>query len=158
MADAGRPTELTDELIREIKQCILDGKNIKETANACGINVNTFYAWTTDNYLNISDKIEGWRRDRKLILADITSDTIQTLPVFDDTGKLDKELLKIKQKEAEFIRETLGKQHYSKRNELTGADGGDIKVAGFNFIIPNENNNTDNKSTTETIPSVAETS
>jgi len=62
------------------------------------------------------------------MLADITSDIIQTLPVFDDNGKLDKELLKIKQKEAEFIRETLGKQHYSKRSELTGKDGEAIIV------------------------------
>jgi|GEM_PF-4926131 len=119
----GPKTKLTDELFKEIKRSILDGNDLKETAKICEINEGTFYVWHSNNYLNLADKIDGWKRDRKLMLADITSDTIQTLPVFDDNGKLDKELLKIKQKEAEFIRETLGKQHYSKRSELTGKDG-----------------------------------
>jgi len=119
----GPKTKLTDELFKEIKRSILDGNDLKETAKICEINEGTFYVWHSNNYLNLADKIDGWKRDRKLMLADITSDIIQTLPVFDDNGKLDKELLKIKQKEAEFIRETLGKQHYSKRSELTGKDG-----------------------------------
>jgi len=124
----GAKTKLTDELFKEIKRSILDGNDLKETAKICEINEGTFYVWHSNNYLNLADKIDGWKRDRKLMLADITSDTIQTLPVFDDNGKLDKELLKIKQKEAEFIRETLGKQHYSKRSELTGKDGEAIIV------------------------------
>ncbi|HNU95609.1 MAG TPA: hypothetical protein PKK32_01440 [Candidatus Paceibacterota bacterium] len=124
----GAKTKLTDELFKEIKRSILDGNDLKETAKICEINEGTFYVWHSNNYLNLADKIDGWKRDRKLMLADITSDIIQTLPVFDDNGKLDKELLKIKQKEAEFIRETLGKQHYSKRSELTGKDGEAIIV------------------------------
>ena len=124
----GPKTKLTDELFKEIKRSILDGNDLKETAKICEINEGTFYVWHSNNYLNLADKIDGWKRDRKLMLADITSDTIQTLPVFDDNGKLDKELLKIKQKEAEFIRETLGKQHYSKRSELTGKDGKSLVV------------------------------
>ena len=122
----GPKTKLTDELFKEIKRSILDGNDLKETAKICEINEGTFYVWHSNNYLNLADKIDGWKRDRKLMLADITSDTIQTLPVFDDNGKLDKELLEIKQKEAEFIRETLGKQHYSKRSELTGKDGSNL--------------------------------
>jgi len=124
----GAKTKLTDELFKEIKRSILDGNDLKETAKICEINEGTFYVWHSNNYLNLADKIDGWKRDRKLMLADVTSDIIQTLPVFDDNGKLDKELLKIKQKEAEFIRETLGKQHYSKRSELTGKDGEAIIV------------------------------
>lgn len=119
----GRPTELTEEAFRKIKSSILDGNDLKTTSNVCEIEVSTLYDWTSRNYHNISDKIEGWKRDRRLLLANITSDTIQTLPVIDGNGKLDKELLKIKQKEAEFIRETLGKDYYSKRSELTGKDG-----------------------------------
>jgi len=122
----GRPTDLTDKLLAEIRELILDGKNLKEIANIKGISESTIYSWHSLNYKGLTDLIEGWKRDRKLILADITSDTIQTLPVIDDNGKLDKELLKIKQKEAEFIRETLGKQYYSKRQELTGKDGDDL--------------------------------
>lgn len=124
MSEAGRPTEMTDEVLGKIKQGILDGKTLKEIAQQSQINENTLYGWTADNYLNLADKVEGWKRDRKLVLADITSDTIQTLPVIDENGKVDKELLKIKQKESEFIRETLGKDKgYSKRSELTGKNG-----------------------------------
>ena len=135
----GAKTKLTDELFKEIKRSILDGNDLKETAKICEINEGTFYVWHSNNYLNLADKIDGWKRDRKLMLADITSDTIQTLPVFDDNGKLDKELLKIKQKEAEFIRETLGKQHYSKRSELTGKDGKSL-VVNIDKDIAEKNN------------------
>jgi hypothetical protein len=124
MADVGRPTELTEDAFAEIKKGVLDGLTLRDIAKQSGIPESTLYTWHSNNYLNLADKIEGWRRDRKLMLADITSDTIQTLPILDETGKLDKELLKIKQKEAEFIRETLGKDKgYSKRSELTGKDG-----------------------------------
>jgi len=145
--DVGRPSELTDELVGKIKQWTLEGKNLKEMANLSQIPENTFYCWSSDNYLNIADKIEGWRRDRKLMLADITSDTIQTLPVFDETGKLDKELLKIKQKEAEFIRETLGKVIYSKRTETDITSKGEV-IRGFNFVSNETNNQTNNEAGT----------
>lgn len=128
MAEAGRPTDLTDELFAKIKECVLDGKSLKDTATHCQISDSTFYDWSYKNYRGFADKVEGWKRDRKLKLADITSDLIQTLPAVDDNGKLDKELLKIKQKEAEFIRETLGKAYYSKRTELTGKDGNAIEI------------------------------
>lgn len=128
MADVGRPTELTDHVLVKIKQGILDGRTLKDIAELSGIEINTMYDWSAKNYMNLADKIEGWKRDRRLILADITSDTIQTLPVHTEEGKIDKELLKLKQKEAEFIRETLGKDYYSKRSELTGKNGDALKV------------------------------
>ena len=172
MADVGRPTDLTDELIKEINQCILSGKNLKETATEIFNNyanlsekekenglenyIQKLYNWNCENYLKIADKIEGWKRDRKLMLADITSDTIQTLPVYDETGKLDKELLKIKQKESEFIRETLGKKLYSKRSELGGLDGKDlIPLGGFNYVKPIDNSN--NSAITEAGQSLGDT-
>jgi hypothetical protein len=125
---AGRPTDLDDELLAKIKQCILDGNDLKKTAEISKIPESTLYTWHSKNYLNIADKIEGWRRDRKLMLAEVTSDTIQTLPITDENGKIDKELLKLKQKESEFIRETLGKVNYSKRTELGGIDGKDLTI------------------------------
>jgi hypothetical protein len=64
MAEAGRKTILDKELIGRIKKSILEGNNIKETAKICEIPESTLYTWTRDNYLNISDKIEGWKRDR----------------------------------------------------------------------------------------------
>jgi len=125
---AGRPSDLTEEVFEKIKEGILDGLDYAETAKYSGIEIGTFYAWTYKNYCNLSDKIEVWKHERMLRLAEITSNKIQTLPINGEDGKVDKELLKIKQKEAEFIRETLGKIHYSKRSELTGKDGEAIKT------------------------------
>ena len=162
MAEPGPKTMLTDELFAKIKECTLAGNNIKETAtnifneleefkNIVGDErekelanfIQKFYNWKYDNYLNISDKIEGWQRDKRLRLANITSDTIQTLPVLDENGKVDKELLKIKQKESEFIRETLGKEIYSKRSELTGKDGKDLPQPIINVIPTNNSDKQD---------------
>lgn len=144
---AGRPTDLTEELFAQIKECILNGKTLRETAEISQIPESTLYTWHFKNYLNIADKIEGWKRDRKLILADITSDLIQTLPSIDAEGKVDKELLKIKQKEAEFIRETLGKVVYSKRTETDITTKGEA-IKGFNFISNDPNDKTDNQAGT----------
>jgi hypothetical protein len=64
---------------------------------------------------------------------------------------------KIKADITKFVLSRLNKKKWSERTELTGADGEAIKVSGFNFIIPNENNNTDNPATTETIPGLEDT-
>jgi hypothetical protein len=57
------------------------------------------------------------------------------------------------------VLETLDKDVYSKRSELTGKDGNAIetKVVAFNLIVPNENNNADNQAAAEAIPSVEDT-
>jgi hypothetical protein len=141
MGEAGRPTDLTESLLTEIKQGILDGLQLKEIAKLSEIPESTLYTWHSKNYLSLADKIEGWKRDRKLILADITSDTIQTLPVNDPNGKLDKELLRIKQKEAEFIRETLGKERYSKRTDITtGGKELPQPILGYEILKDNSDN------------------
>jgi len=106
-----------DELLRKIKQSILDGNDLKTTANVCGIVESTFYTYTSSNYLNISDKIEGWRRDRKLMLADRNIESILCL------GLSDKQALKVVADMSKFVKETLDKENYSKRSELTGKGG-----------------------------------
>ena len=117
MKEAGRPTILDEELFRKIKQSILDGNDLRETAKVCDITESTLYCWHSDNYLNISDKIEGWKRDRKLIQADKNIDNILRLP------HTDKDFVKVVSDMSKFVKETLDKQYYSKRSELTGAEG-----------------------------------
>lgn len=135
--DPGRPTELTDELIKQIKQCVFDGKNLKEIADICKINEGTFYVWHSDNYLKLADKIEGWRRDRKLNLAEGVLEEMLTIPVqtlqWQGRGEnseqvvvTDPALVRVKQDTAKFVAETLGKDTYSKRSELTGKNGSDL--------------------------------
>ena len=113
MAQPGPAPMLEDkELLRKIKESVIAGNDIKTTANICNIPESTFYCWTSDNYLNISDKIEGWKRDRKLMLAERNLEAIMCL------GITDKESMKVVADVSKFTAETLGKANYSKRSEV----------------------------------------
>lgn len=147
MADVGRPTDLTDELLVEIKQLILDGKNLKEIARIKEMPEVTIYKWHENNYLNFYDKVEGWRRDRKLMLANRNIEAILQL----DTN--DKDFVKIVSDMSKFVAETLDKKNYSKRTENTGADGKDLVVNVVNY-----GNNTTSQLHTEELPDTSDTS
>lgn len=144
MADVGRPSDLTDELLIEIKQLTLDGKNLKEIASIKEIPEVTIYKWHEKNYLNFYDKVEGWRRDRKLMLANRNIEAILQL----DTN--DKDFVKTVSDMSKFVAETLDKKNYSKRTENTGADGKDLIPVLVKFIDGNEDNN-NSKGVSETI-------
>jgi len=147
MAEAGRPTDLTDELIKEIKQSILGGRNIKETAiyifenypnlgekekgNGVDNYIQKFYNWNCDNYLDMADKVEGWKRDRKLMLAEKKLEDILDFDVSD------KDTIKVQADIAKFTAETLGKKTYSKRSEHTGAEGEPL-IKGFIYEKPDK--------------------
>lgn len=135
MGEAGRPTDLTEEVFEKIRESILAGNDLRETAKICKINEGTFYQWHSRNYSNLSDKIEGWRRDRKLLLAE--RNIVEFLEM--DTKNLmlkgkelveqtDTGLVKVKADISKFVAETLGRDNYSKRNELTGKDGKDLNI------------------------------
>ena len=53
-------------------------------------------------------------------------DEVQNLEIFTDDGKVDSNILGHRTKVDMFIAERLGKQKYSTRSELTGADGKDL--------------------------------
>jgi len=58
MGEAGRPTELTGEVLKQIKQGILEGRTLKDIAKHSEINEGTLYVWHSDNYLNLADLVE----------------------------------------------------------------------------------------------------
>ena len=122
MGKAGRPSDLTKELLAEIKQSILNGNDLKTTAKICGIKENTLYRWHSDNHASISDKIEGWKRDYKLNLAHKNHRDILKM------GTTEKDSLKVVADMTKFTLKTLDKEHYSERSELTGKDGADIST------------------------------
>lgn len=153
MAEAGRPTSLSETLFKEIRECILDGKNLRETAETLFSNsaeiskeektkgkdnyIQKLYNWNCDNYLNLNDKIEGWRRDRKLKKAEEVLDEMMNMSINtlewqgrgEDAEQVvvtNPALIKVKQDTAKFIAETLGKVTYSKRSELSGPNGRDL--------------------------------
>jgi len=118
----GRPTELTDEMVGKIKKGILDGLMLKEIAKENGILENTLYNWSAENYLNIKDKMEVWRLERLLNLANKNHEDILK------KGVEDKEVLKVVADMTKFTLETLDKENFTKRLEQTGKDGGPIET------------------------------
>jgi len=141
MAEAGRPTDLTKEVIAKIKEAILDGKTLKDFAESSGISYSTITGWTYKNQANLSDRIEGWKRDRKLLLAERNLEDDMML----DATEL--EARKVRQKASMFVAETLGKDKgYSKRNELTGADGKDLPtpILGNAYVHNDDSHKEDN--------------
>ena len=108
MGEAGCPTKLTKEMLTKIKECILNDKNLKETAKICEVPESTMYCWHSDNYLSLADKIEGWKRDYKLQLAEGNIKEILKMDVER------KESLKVVADMSKFTAETLGKKSYSK--------------------------------------------
>jgi hypothetical protein len=57
----------------------------------------------------------------------------------DKYGKSKLALMKMRQDESQFIRETLAKDVYSKRSEVTGKNGDAIKIASITFEPPTPN-------------------
>lgn len=130
---------LEDEtLLRKIKECVFKGMNLKEIAEACEISEATMYTYHSDNSQGIRDKIENWRRDSKLAKADRNIDNILDLPV------TEKEFTKVVADMSKFVKETLDKENYSKRSELTGKGGKDINQVLVKFVDGNEDNRNTN--------------
>jgi hypothetical protein len=145
MAEVGRKTILDKELFGKIKQSIIDGNDLRTTAKVCDIVESTLYMWHSDNYLNLADKIEVWKHERMLRLAEMNLEAILCL------GISDKDSLKIVQDTAKFVSETLGKKSYSKQvNTDITTNGKDLPtplLANLNIdaISDNNSNEEDNQ-------------
>jgi hypothetical protein len=142
MAEVGRPSELNDELYLKIRDLVLLGKNMREIAEECGIAYKTMEGWCTRNYEGFADKMLTYKQSWRLQKAEENIDSILDIeieqPVLEVNGapardregnlikKIDGKILKVKQETSQFVAETIGKKVYSKRNELTGADGKDF--------------------------------
>jgi hypothetical protein len=112
MAEVGRPTELTEDTLLKIKEGVLNGLMLKEIANICGIAEQTIYDWTCKNYKDINTKIEGWKRDRKVMLADKNVEGILCLGVSDDKN------IKVVADMSKFVLEVLDK-NYKPKQDIT---------------------------------------
>lgn len=112
MAEVGRPSELTEDTLLKIKEGVLNGLMLKEIANICGIAEQTIYDWTCKNYKDINTKIEGWKRDRKVMLADKNVEGILCLGVSDDKN------IKVVADMSKFVLEVLDK-NYKPKQDIT---------------------------------------
>jgi len=130
MADVGRPSELTEELLLKIRECVLDGCDLKSMAQRLGLNIDTVYGWHQRNYEGFTDKFLAYKHERILKSAEARLEV-----------SIDSDDEKVALNAAQFALETLNKKHYSKRSELTGTDGKDLPITGFIYTDPNATNN-----------------
>lgn len=89
------------------------------------------------------------RQERLLKKAELTSESLLDIDlnakdIEQKYGRNKVQVMKLMQAEAQFIRETLGKDlGYSKRNEITGKNGEEIRIKEIIFnapVIPNAKN------------------
>lgn len=121
MAEVGRPTVMTDEVIRKIEEvAALDG-SVAEMAYYAGIHPDTIYAHLKENK-DFSDRISALR-ERPILKARQT-----IVKALDNPDHAFKYL------------ERKRKSEFSSRTELTGADGKSIMVMPSELINKNETN------------------
>ncbi len=113
--DVGRPSELTLELTTKIRRYVLDGWAYVKIQAELGIASGTWDHWVFVNYQGFRDDLRSWKQEKMIKKAENVVDDL--------TDSSDE---KIRLDSAKFILESLDKKSYSKRSELTGADGKDL--------------------------------
>ena len=129
---AGRKTILDQKLTLKIRELILDGQEYKTIQRNLGINPNSWDTWVYTDYQGFRDFLNETKKEVLLRKAECASDFIldmlQEIKTKKDTST-QMHALRLIQKESAFIRETLGKNlGYSRRQEVTGADGKNLEV------------------------------
>jgi hypothetical protein len=123
MAEAGRPTDLTEEMTLKIRGLYLSGKNYITIQEELGISPNTWDSWVYKDYKDFRKKLTSWKWERFVRKSEGLSEEILSTPHLDEKGLVDTNVLRIKQKEAEYVRSTLGKKDgYSTLQEVEVSD------------------------------------
>lgn len=109
---------------------VVNGDHYEKIQKALGIKASAWDMWVWKDYEDFRKNLITWKNERFVRMAEsLSKEILNETPHKDDIGSINSRILSIKQKEAEFIRETLGKDGgYSKRNELSGPDGGAIEI------------------------------
>jgi len=112
--DVGRPTKLTDEVMAKIQELLLEGKKESEVYEMLDIPRSTWNTWRKLNYDDFRTNVLDHKLEYKLNLAEMVSEDVLRTDHYNAEGKVDTGVLSVKQREAQFIRETLDKKNYSK--------------------------------------------
>lgn len=126
----GRPSDFTHELALQIRALVLEGKKYKEIQEELDILPTTWDAWVHRDYKDFRKNLNSWKFERLIKKSEKLSEEILDLKhTQEKDGKTtaNDKILRIQQKEAEFVRSTLAKEFYSTRVESTGADGQPIQ-------------------------------
>lgn len=121
----GPESDLTGELTLKIRELVLDGMKYKDIQQILELSSNTWDTWVYKDYKDFRKNLNSWKAERLIKKSERLSEDILDTPHL-GKDKIETDILRIKQKESEFIRKTLGKEEYSERAELTGKDGKDL--------------------------------
>lgn len=106
----------------------------------------------TENYANnITGLMPDWLFEnigdmKRLKRAEKNLDEVQNLPIVNEEGKIDVQLIDKRNKVDMFLAERLDKKKYSTRNELTDGDGKPLQLG---VVILPEKNGLDTTTDTE---------
>lgn len=128
-----QPTELTQEIKDKIDKIITENPKInkKDIALKLGITSEVL------KDLYIKERQEEMLKEAEIFSKSLLKINLDDPEIERKFGKAKLALLKLKQVESQHIKETLGKDvGYSKRQELTGKDGGDFFVKAVVFNAP----------------------
>jgi len=123
-----RPSDLTEELTLKIRQLVLEGKTYKDIQETLYIPDNTWDTWIYKDYKDFRKNLQSWKAERLIKKTEKLSEEILDMSYIstrEDKEVINTDILRVKQKEAEFVRETLGKADYSKKveQEVSNPDG-----------------------------------
>lgn len=134
MAHNGRPTEI-HELALKIRPLVLEGVSYNEIQKLLNISPNTWDTWVYKDFEGFRADLNNWKKERLIKKAEKTLEEL--IYAEDDRVRLDA---------SKFTLETLNKEEYSKRSEMTGKDGKDLIPQPILMnMLSVQSNNSDNQ-------------
>lgn len=112
--ELGRPSELTPELTLKLERAFKSNRDLRSAVDELGLNYKTVEGWITRDYQGLRTAYKLWKVEKALEKSESFSEELLSTPHFDEEGKTDKDIMRLKLNEAQFLRETLGKTLYSK--------------------------------------------
>lgn len=116
-----RPSDLTRELTLQIRTLVLDGVKYKDIQFQLNVLPGTWDKWYYEDYKDFRKNVISWKHERFVKKSEKLSEEILDAEHIDNEGKYDKDMLRIKQKESEYVRSNLGKNDgYTTKTEVEG--------------------------------------
>jgi len=122
MAKSGPKSKFTQEIADQICDLMVAGSDLVEACEILKLNRRTVYRWM-DDFPQFDTQCARARE----ALTDFRLNQIRTKVMTAETGTVDPHLLKIQVAHEQWLAEKIAPR-YAKRTELTGKDGGPIKV------------------------------
>jgi hypothetical protein len=133
--DVGRPSLLDDKETKiKIRELILQGKSDTDIFTTLSIPESTWNRWKLLNFESFMDVYTTWKHEYMLKIAEIN---LERLMLSDEE--------KISLDASNFVSETLGKRHYSKRveNDLTSKGESIIPILGGKTNVSSNDSDTE---------------